>query len=311
MTATRSPLHQLAVATDTRLSDLYYQRITLGMDLEYAQDAVRRSVGQTKKAPADRYSREWQWDGTYAEALALAAESDSEWVKQALAKSEEKEAELAAVKKEIAELDAIYRQHLWSRFFLVQHIHSSMHCHTCYDSTQFGWLPKLSGLTEADAVEQEGEILCTVCFPSAPSEWTQGEGKRTKEAKAAAAAAKAERLAKKAEKSLSLDGSVIEIYAATADSSSRWKEFKTYRAAELWLVEGLSEEMKKDAGMPYIHYPDAWSDTTKAQVVALMGLKKGQTPNEILATYTTKAAARFKKEKAEYDRWLSWQPAAR
>lgn len=65
----------------------------------------------------------------------------------------------------------------WSRFFLVQggHIHSSMHCSTCNNgenATSFGWLPELSGLGEQDAVEAHGALLCTVCFPSAPVEWT-------------------------------------------------------------------------------------------------------------------------------------------
>lgn len=65
----------------------------------------------------------------------------------------------------------------WSRFFLVVggHIHSSMSCSTCnngQDPTDFGWLPQLSGLSEADAVHAHGAVLCTVCFPSAPVEWT-------------------------------------------------------------------------------------------------------------------------------------------
>lgn len=91
----------------------------------------------------------------------------------------------------------------WSRFFLVQggHIHSSMNCSTCNNGrhlTQFGWLPELSGLDEAAAVAAHGAILCTVCFPSAPVEWTNhyeveaarkaaarcpGSGKRYDEAK--------------------------------------------------------------------------------------------------------------------------------
>jgi hypothetical protein len=67
----------------------------------------------------------------------------------------------------------------WSRFFLVPagHIHSSMNCSTCNKNgkaTEFSWLPDLSGLTEADAVAAHGAFLCTVCFPSAPVEFTNG-----------------------------------------------------------------------------------------------------------------------------------------
>lgn len=72
--------------------------------------------------------------------------------------------------------DEFARRGGWSRFFLVQasngHIHSSMNCSTCYPTTQFGWLPEVSGQTEAEAVANYGAILCTVCFPSAPVEWT-------------------------------------------------------------------------------------------------------------------------------------------
>lgn len=66
----------------------------------------------------------------------------------------------------------------WQRFFLVTntngHIHATRACQTCYPTTQFAWLPGLSGLTEADAVAEHGPRLCTVCFPTAPVEWTLG-----------------------------------------------------------------------------------------------------------------------------------------
>jgi hypothetical protein len=86
---------------------------------------------------------------------------------------------------------AMERYKGWSRFFLVTntngHIHRSMSCSTCFYSTQFSWLTELSGLTEAEAVAEYGEILCTVCFPSAPVEWTNGTNKKDAERKAQAA----------------------------------------------------------------------------------------------------------------------------
>lgn len=75
----------------------------------------------------------------------------------------------------------------WSRFYVVPggHIHSSMQCSTCNKNgspTKFGWMPQLSGLTEEDAVKEKGAILCTVCFPTAPVEWTlYKEGEQEKE----------------------------------------------------------------------------------------------------------------------------------
>lgn len=86
---------------------------------------------------------------------------------------------LKALYEEASEIEAPFRKNPWNRFFLVQggHIHRSMNCSTCYSTTQFGWLPALSGLTEADAVEAHGTRLCSVCFPTAPVEWTVGLAK--------------------------------------------------------------------------------------------------------------------------------------
>jgi hypothetical protein len=76
----------------------------------------------------------------------------------------------------IGELQAVWREHRWSRFFLVQggHIHSSTACSSCRVTTEFGWLPQLSGETEAQAVAAHGALLCTFCYPTAPVEWTNG-----------------------------------------------------------------------------------------------------------------------------------------
>jgi hypothetical protein len=67
----------------------------------------------------------------------------------------------------------------WTRFFLVTssngHIHKSMHCSTCTSTTEFGWLPEVSGKTEAEAVAAHGALLCTTCYPTAPVEWTMGK----------------------------------------------------------------------------------------------------------------------------------------
>ena len=60
----------------------------------------------------------------------------------------------------------------WTRFYLVEHIHNSRACHTLRPTTRIGWLPNVSGLTEAEAVKEHGATLCTVCFPSAPVELT-------------------------------------------------------------------------------------------------------------------------------------------
>jgi hypothetical protein len=90
-------------------------------------------------------------------------------------KYDERKVELDAAQADYREKNSQYEG--WSRFFLVPagHIHSSLSCSTCNKegkSTNFGWLPDLSGLAESDAVKEHGAILCTVCYPSAPVEYT-------------------------------------------------------------------------------------------------------------------------------------------
>ncbi len=65
----------------------------------------------------------------------------------------------------------------WQRFFHVIHIHASQHCSSFRPTTKVGWLPDVSGLTEVEAVAEYGANLCTICFPSAPVEWTNGASK--------------------------------------------------------------------------------------------------------------------------------------
>jgi hypothetical protein len=96
---------------------------------------------------------------------------------KALADLEERKAALAALHAKAEAVEATYTG--WSRFFLVTssagHVHSSTHCSTCRPTTTYGWLPELSGKTEAKAVKDLGPTLCSVCFPSAPTAWTTGK----------------------------------------------------------------------------------------------------------------------------------------
>lgn len=83
--------------------------------------------------------------------------------------------EIAAAHAVIEQLEQVWRDNgRWSRFFMVPggHIHSSTACHTLHVTTQIGWLPDLSGESEAEAVNAYGSVLCTHCFTSAPVEWT-------------------------------------------------------------------------------------------------------------------------------------------
>jgi len=80
--------------------------------------------------------------------------------------------EARAIQDARAADDALYEG--WQRFWLVEHIHGDRHCSSFRPTTRLGWLPDISGLTEAEAVETYGPNLCTKCFPTAPVEWTLG-----------------------------------------------------------------------------------------------------------------------------------------
>lgn len=82
---------------------------------------------------------------------------------------------LAMEKAEIAKAIEKAEYKGWSRFFLVKHIHSSQSCSSFRPTTRIGWLPQNSGQTEAEAVAEHGAILCTICYPTAPTEWTMGK----------------------------------------------------------------------------------------------------------------------------------------
>lgn len=172
----------------------------------------------------------------------------------------------------------------WARFFLVTnsngHIHSSQACSTCRWDTQFAWLPMLSGQTEEQAVADQGEILCSVCYPSAPVEWTNGESKRTKEERAARAAEKVERDAKRAAKAITQpDGRVLK-------DTNGW-EIKTERTAWVDLVDDIFTSRFWN----YRAHPE-WQDI----VVASLSHKLGQTEDEIRTLVEAKVKAKAKRE---------------
>lgn len=143
-------------------------------------------------------------------------------------------------------MEATYREHRWTRYFPCLsdhgHIHSSLRgCSSVYPTTPMGWTPQLSGKTVEDAVAELGPALCTICFPSAPVEWTaktltqveRDKGRSEREA------AKRERDAAKARKTLTESqqfrgygdegrGEWITTVAAAKQALRQMIEFKHY-----------------------------------------------------------------------------------
>jgi hypothetical protein len=90
---------------------------------------------------------------------------------------DEASTEMQAAESALALHEADYTG--WSRYFLVVSsaglVHSHMRCSTCNkgrQNTEFALLPMFSGLAPAGLVEAFGPALCSVCFPEAPTTWT-------------------------------------------------------------------------------------------------------------------------------------------
>lgn len=191
------------IETDTKLWTLYRQMETAERKLSYAISPVHHAIGD--KGYASRRGRTHVM--VYDKSIAQAHEELQEKVatltqeigglpyedmktredldnyfalirgKEALNKYDEAVEKLDSIVQAMEKEDKIFQKHQWSRFFMVPggHIHESMNCSSCNKGstpTKFGWLPSLSGKQEEQAVAEHGALLCTVCFPSAPTEWT-------------------------------------------------------------------------------------------------------------------------------------------
>lgn len=210
------------VEVDTEIAALDRQILDLRSQVQARGNMVRSAAGMRDY---DRKTGRYINTGTWAEAKAEVArrielgeadaaananrgESDR-WTSTpdaiSIYKAEQPLRFVAEADALIAEIDRLatderaplhheYASRPWSRFYLVTssagHVHSSTNCQTCRWSTAFGWVPELSGMTEAEAMDAldamsgaSRETLCSVCFPNAPV-----AGKRAHITKAKAAA---------------------------------------------------------------------------------------------------------------------------
>lgn len=276
-------LHELAAETDGKLSDLHETLRVVRRRLTSANDELFRSVGATKDYRSGR------WSMTLDEALALGPQVRAVG---ALAKRKRWTDELVRLTSEIAVLDEIWAANgRWSRFFIVSdgHIHSSMNCSTCNNGaapTEFGWLPQLSGLTEAEAVAAHGAILCTICYPTAPVEWTGGEAIAKVAEREARAAAKAEREAAKLAKALLPDGSPLTV---------PHQRLVTLSSAKQWLTDSVSwnrpyPRVNLDRSVQD-HHPSYPPDAVAA-VAEAIAAKTGETVEATVTAASKRAAKR-------------------
>jgi hypothetical protein len=132
----------------------------------------------------------------------------------------------------------------WSRAYLVTnsggHVHRSMHCTTCFATTQFEWVTALSGATDDEVVDLAGERACTVCYEDAPVEKLTQATRVFSESELEAQARAAEREAKK----------VAARSAQVTDPVSGRVLYKTVRAATNAIASALGSLVWYGPGHP-------------------------------------------------------------
>lgn len=230
------------VEIDTELARLYgehhqvaqRQQMVIG-DLE---SAAHRAQGKTFREPREAYSPE------YIDRICNDG-SVTEWGRRSIRDLDGRlsrlKAQAAALREEMAPLNAEYRRRPWTRAFLVVtsgqgHVHSSMNCSTCNKmgkSTQFNWMVEWSGADEAQIVEDAGERACTVCYPSAPVEVLSRPTKMFSEDEKAAQRAREEREAKRRERQAAqVTLTVWDTHWRSKEASLQEVTWKTTRALQ-------------------------------------------------------------------------------
>lgn len=223
-------------------------------------------------------------------------QTSEEIVKTNAATLEEFSAIETACNKEFA------RRGGWTRFWIVinsnGHIHSSTSCTTCFPTTQYGWLPNLSGSTDAEVVELAGMSACTICFPDAPVEFrnrpSQIEDPAKKAAREAREAAKAEKDAKKAAKAIANpDGSIIKLSGTFG--SKIVTEAEAQRVFVSNLISLLLDAEDERYAIPNRAYVKEMAVDNAVLLTALAN-KRGTSEEAELASLTKKARTNIKRD---------------
>lgn len=199
-----SVTHEHAVEVDTKLASLWEAQQKADMAIQSAVASLHSALGHKRswnvRKGESPYAESTGETVTAARSIVEAREPSpsfgpyiayeggvlathiGESLERGVADLDKARDAIKAARTEAQPLEAEYEAERWPRFFLVTntggHIHSSMHCATTFPTTQWAWLPDLSGLTEDAAVADQGPRLCSVCFPSAPVEWTLGLPKK-------------------------------------------------------------------------------------------------------------------------------------
>src|SRR5271166_137679 len=121
---------------DTKLAALYWDLAKARHTESYQRDRIVRAAGVVARRWGKETKRGWGSEEeyhTFDEAVVI------------LGQREDRESSILLTEDAIEEAESEYTG--WSRFFLVTssqgHIHSSMRCSSCFQTTTYGWLPEL------------------------------------------------------------------------------------------------------------------------------------------------------------------------
>lgn len=171
--AATAKAHDAALAEATTILQRALQR------RDAACDSAHRAAGDR----AAHYRGQCTWGLSWPQVLTELARQESvigpqaAAAQRALAAVAAAELAVTAAAAEVDRLEDIWsRRGRWQRYFSVPggHIHASPACHSLRPTTRIGWLPELSAEPVAAAVEAYGTVLCSRCFPQAPTDWTAG-----------------------------------------------------------------------------------------------------------------------------------------
>lgn len=199
------------------------------------------------------------------------------------AQADEYAPQIGAINQHIKPYNDEYdRRGGWTRAFLVQnsggHVHSSMHCSTCYPRTRYAWLTEYSGMDEAQIVYAAGELACTACYPSAPTDVLTRVGEIRRPTDLEREQRAADNAAKNAQRAA----------AAVLDPNTGKTLYKTDRAASNAIAAALAN-LHWYGG----NHPSAaeWRHTIDAAVTALAA--KHGVDKDTMADYRQKADKKF------------------
>jgi hypothetical protein len=235
---------EFAVKIDTELADLYDQIWVINSQILTNQDYIASTQSSRFMNDADKASH----IAKYAE------------------KIDELQIERAPLKDRVRDLNKIYILDPWTRAFLVinsnGHVHSSMNCSTCFDTTRYNWLVQYSNDDETTIVSDAGQDACTVCYPSAPADVLNRPSRIVTADKMAKAQAKADRDAKRQAK---IEKQIANAPTATGEflyikDGKYTEEIKTERTA----VSTFKSNYTRSTDAIVTHYYDGTAHTAES-----------------------------------------------